>query len=159
MHYSPTSSGKKKIKSIKSYPHSGMFWLHKFGKCTWWSASAGLSSSTIEINLLMTGIPWLFSLFVPFRPKFSVSSLVTITATWACSFLLQLKQTWSYSQLFRFKYGEILQWHPETSSELCSTLCSKALRQSEDTGCSALAIYTWLTENSQEKGCSCLARK
>lgn len=51
----------------------------------------------------MTGIPWLFSLFVPFRPRFSVSSLVTITATWPYSFLLQLKQTWSYSQLFQIR--------------------------------------------------------
>lgn len=148
MHCSPTSSGKKKIKSIKSYRSSGMFWLHKFGKYTWWSASARLPSSTIEKNLLMTGIPLLFSLFVPFRPTFSVSSLVTITTTWAFSFLLQLKQTWSYSQLFRFGYGEILQWHPETSIRICSTLCSNALRQSKDTGCSALSIYTWLTENS-----------
>lgn len=126
-----------------------MFWLHKFGKCTWWSASAGLSSSTIEINLLMTGIPWLFSLFVPFRPRFS--ELALFFCNWNKPEVIL-----SFSDLNMEKSYSDIQRLP---LELCSTLGSRALRQSKDTGCSALSIYTWLTENSQEKGCSGLARK
>lgn len=42
----------------------------------------------------------------------------------------------------------------------CAALCATKLGDNlKDTGCSVLSIYTWLTENSQEKGCSCLARK
>jgi len=65
MCYYFVSSHKKKIKGIKSYLGSGMFWLRRFVKLDK-ILELYFPSDAVEIDChLMTEISLLFSLFVP----------------------------------------------------------------------------------------------
>lgn len=59
------SLGKKKIKGIKSYPSSGMFWLYKFVKLDKILELYFLSDPIEIVLLFVTEISLLFSPFVP----------------------------------------------------------------------------------------------